>query len=116
MRATEVVLQPRQRILIESFKTLASEIGWQVLLTTHSPGFASELPTASIRFVTRADGCPVVQEGADVFGQVAETLVYLNAPGAVMRCRTCTSVLAVVVSRQEINCVDLSGLAALQAG
>lgn len=49
-------------------------------------------------------------------GQVAETLVYLSAPGAVMRCRTCTSVLAVVVSRREMNCVDLSGLAALQAG
>ncbi|PXX32339.1 MULTISPECIES: ATP-binding protein [Burkholderia] len=63
-----------QRILIDSFKTLASETGCQVLLTTHSPGFASELPTASIRFVTRADGRPVIQEGADVFGQVAETL------------------------------------------
>jgi len=63
-----------QRILIESFKTLASEAGCQVLLTTHSPGFASELPTGSIRFVTRADGRPVIREGADVFGQVAETL------------------------------------------
>lgn len=63
-----------QRILIESFKTLALEVGCQVLLTTHSPGFASELPTASIRFVTRTDGCPTIQEGADVFGQVAETL------------------------------------------
>ncbi len=48
-------------------------------------------------------------------GQVAETVVYLSALGAVMRCRTCTSVLAVVVSRQEMNCVDLSGLAALRA-
>jgi putative ATP-dependent endonuclease of OLD family len=45
------------------------------LLTTHSPGFASDLPTASIRFVTRDDAYrPVIQEGADVFGQVAETL------------------------------------------
>jgi hypothetical protein len=48
-------------------------------------------------------------------GQVAETLVYLSSPGAVMRCRACTSVLAVVVSRREMNCVDLSGLAALRA-
>lgn len=64
-----------QRILIESFKTLSSEPGCQVLLTTHSPGFASDLPTASIRFVTRDDAFrPVIQEGADVFGQVAETL------------------------------------------
>ncbi|WP_346268562.1 ATP-binding protein [Burkholderia vietnamiensis] len=63
-----------QRILIESFKTLASEIGCQMVLTTHSPGFASELPTASIRFVTRSDGRPAIQEGSDVFGQVAKTL------------------------------------------
>ncbi|CAJ2850598.1 ATP-dependent OLD family endonuclease [Burkholderia pseudomallei] len=64
-----------QRILIESFKTLALEPGCQVLLTTHSPGFASDLPTASIRFVTRDAALqPVILEGADVFGQVAETL------------------------------------------
>lgn len=64
-----------QRVLIESFKALSSEFGCQVLLTTHSPGFASDLPTASIRFVTRDEKRnPVVQEGADVFGQVAETL------------------------------------------
>lgn len=48
--------------------------------------------------------------------QVAEAVVYVRAPGTVMRCRTCTSVLAVVVRKQEMNCVDLSGLAALQAG
>ena len=47
--------------------------------------------------------------------QIAEALVYLSAPGTVMRCRTCTWVLAVVVRKQAMNCVDLSGLAALQA-
>jgi len=45
---------------------------------------------------------------------VAETVVYLQAPGAVMRCRACTAVLLVVVRRADINCVDLSGLAALE--
>lgn len=64
-----------QRILIESFKALSAEPGCQVLLTTHSPGFASDLPTASIRFVTRDAALkPVILEGVDVFGQVAETL------------------------------------------
>jgi hypothetical protein len=48
--------------------------------------------------------------------QVAEAIVYLSAPGAIMRCRSCSSVLAVVVRRQEMNCVDLQGLAALEAG
>jgi hypothetical protein len=46
--------------------------------------------------------------------QVAEAVVYVRAPGTVMRCRTCTSVLAVVVRKQEMNCVDMSGVAALQ--
>jgi Family of unknown function (DUF6510) len=44
---------------------------------------------------------------------VAETGVYLGGPGAIMRCRTCTGVLLVVVRRHELRCVDLSGLAAL---
>jgi Family of unknown function (DUF6510) len=45
---------------------------------------------------------------------VAEAVVYLQAPGAVMRCRTCGAILAVVVRRRETNCVDLLGLAALE--
>lgn len=64
-----------QKILIESFKSLAEEDDCQVILTTHSPGFASELPTESIRYVTRdATGKPRVQSGADVFGSVAAAL------------------------------------------
>lgn len=64
-----------QIILIDSFKALAAESGYQVFLTTHSPGFASELPTESIRFVTRDPaGKPRIDAGVDVFGQVAETL------------------------------------------
>ncbi|WP_086135737.1 ATP-binding protein [Methylocaldum sp. SAD2] len=64
-----------QRILIESFKSLAAEPGCQVLLTTHSPGFASELPSESIRFVTRNNnGKPRIDGGVDVFGEVAEAL------------------------------------------
>jgi len=46
-----------------------------VLLTTHSPGFAAELPTESIRFVTRDDnGNPRIDAGVDVFDQVAQAL------------------------------------------
>lgn len=65
-----------QRILIESFKSLASESGCQVILTTHSPGFAADLPNDSIRFIFRDATTkePVIQAGADVFGAVAETL------------------------------------------
>lgn len=64
-----------QKILIESFKSLANEPGCQMVLTTHSPGFASELPADSIRFVTRdLGGNPIVEAGVDVFGKVADTL------------------------------------------
>jgi Family of unknown function (DUF6510) len=45
--------------------------------------------------------------------QVAELVVYLEAPGTVARCRTCDSVLMVVVEKRGIKCVDLRGLASL---
>jgi len=45
---------------------------------------------------------------------VAETVVYLQAPGTVVRCRACMAVLMVVVRRADMNCVDLLGLAALE--
>lgn len=64
-----------QRILIDSFKSLSEEEGCKIFLTTHSPGFASELPSESIRFVSRDEhGEPIVEAGADVFGTVAESL------------------------------------------
>ena len=65
-----------QRILIDSFKALSEEPGCQVLLTTHSPGFASSLPQESIRFVSRDAETKKsqIQSGIDVFGQVADAL------------------------------------------
>lgn len=48
-------------------------------------------------------------------GQLAETVVYLRAPGTVVRCRSCGSVLMVLVEVRGIACVDLSGLADLDA-
>jgi hypothetical protein len=46
-------------------------------------------------------------------GPLAETLVYLRAPGTVVRCRTCTSVVMVLATVREVTCVDLRGLAEL---
>jgi Family of unknown function (DUF6510) len=48
-------------------------------------------------------------------GPVAQTVVYLRAPGTVARCRNCLSVLMVFVKVRDVNCVDLLGLAALEA-
>ena len=44
---------------------------------------------------------------------VAELAVYLTELGAVVRCRSCESVLMVFVSVRGITCVDLMGLASL---
>ncbi len=64
-----------QRILIESFKTLSAEPGCQVILSTHSPGFAAELVADGIRFVTRDEmGNPLIEAGVDVFERVAGAL------------------------------------------
>jgi Family of unknown function (DUF6510) len=46
--------------------------------------------------------------------QVAELVVYLEAPGTVARCRTCDSVLLVIVEARGVKCVDLRGLAAVE--
>jgi hypothetical protein len=48
-------------------------------------------------------------------GPVARAVVYLDAPGTVVRCRTCSNVLMVFARIHERCCVDLGGLAALEA-
>jgi hypothetical protein len=47
-------------------------------------------------------------------GQVAEFEVYLRAPGAVARCRSCSGVLMVLVTVRGITSVDLRGLASFE--
>ena len=64
-----------QKILIDSFKSLSDESGCQVILTTHSPGLASELPAESIRFIDRnSSDQPIIESGIDVFDKAAKTL------------------------------------------
>nr|WP_299338386.1 ATP-binding protein [Allomuricauda sp.] len=64
-----------QKVLIESFKSLANESDCQIILTTHSPGLASELPINSLRFVSRNDSNSLTIEfGEDVFPKIAKTL------------------------------------------
>ena len=46
---------------------------------------------------------------------MGEFVVYLRAPGTVARCRTCGSVVMVVVQARGVSCVDLRGLARLDA-
>jgi hypothetical protein len=65
--------------------------------------FGAEMTTAT----GRCDHCGAV-------AQVAELVVYLQAPGAVARCRTCESIVMVIVEVRGTKCVDLRGLAALE--
>lgn len=48
-------------------------------------------------------------------GQVAELTVYLRGPGTVVRCRSCQGIVMVLVEARGVTCVDLMGLAALDA-
>ncbi len=65
--------------------------------------FAADMTSAAATCAT----CGAIQ-------RVAETTVYLRAPGTVVRCRSCTSVLMVISRVRGLNCIDLSGLQALQ--
>lgn len=64
-----------QKILQQSFTELANESNCQVILTTHSPGFASDLPMDGIRYVTlNEDAEHEIQSGVDVLNEVADAL------------------------------------------
>lgn len=65
-----------QRVLLNAFLDLSALPGCQVLLTTHSPGLAADLPADSIRFISSnsLDDTPTLKAGADVFEEVASVL------------------------------------------
>lgn len=64
-----------QRILIDSFKKLSKSEQCQVILTTHSPGLAQELPIESLRFIDRNEnGEPIVKSGTNILPSIVETL------------------------------------------
>jgi len=72
----ETSLHPNyQTLIIQSFHELSQSEHCQVILTTHSPNLAKELPVNSIRFISRdVDNNPVVKTGPDVMEEVASTL------------------------------------------
>jgi pimeloyl-ACP methyl ester carboxylesterase len=64
-------------------------------------------------FGTEMTGAGSVCASCGARRPVAELTVYLRAPGTVVRCRSCDSVLMVFVEAYGRACVDLQGLAAL---
>jgi uncharacterized protein DUF6510 len=76
------------------------------------------------------DGNAIAGELYDVFGaemttvtgvcascgarhQLGEQRVYVRGPGTVVRCKSCTSIVLVLVEIRGYTCVDLRGLAAI---
>jgi hypothetical protein len=53
--------------------------------------------------------------GCGAKAQIAELAVYTRAPGTVARCRRCDHLLIVLVTIRGHTCVDLRGLAELDA-
>lgn len=65
--------------------------------------FGTEMTTASGVCATCGAQAPL-----------AEFVVYVRVPGTIVRCRSCESVLMVLVEIRGITCVDLRGVASLE--
>lgn len=65
-----------QRILVDSFRELSQSENCQVLLTTHSPNLAKELPLDSLCYVSKTDeGMMQIERGTDdVFAKISKAL------------------------------------------
>jgi energy-coupling factor transporter ATP-binding protein EcfA2 len=64
-----------QRLLLDSLQAIAEEPNCQVILTTHSPGLAADLPKDAIRFIHRTEtGSPCIEAGTPIFETVARAL------------------------------------------
>jgi Family of unknown function (DUF6510) len=66
-------------------------------------------------FEEEMTGAMVTCATCGTIAAVAETVVYPCLPGAVVRCRTCSGLLMVITQIHGVNCVDLEGIAALNA-
>lgn len=56
----------------------------------------------------------VVCKACGASGPVAEAVVYLRAPGTVVRCRSCSSVLLRIVRGSGRTWIDLGGVQTLE--
>ena len=65
-----------QKMIIKSLLTLSNDENTQVIMTTHVPSVAAQIPTESVRLVENNDyGKPIVHVGADnIYQKVIDTL------------------------------------------
>ena len=79
-------------------------------MTTHVDGNAIAGTLMEIFAVDMTDSRGQCANCADV-APLADTRVYLQAPGVVVRCRSCDAVLATIVEEGEHRRINLQGLA-----
>lgn len=93
-----------QRILINSFKQLSNSNNCQIVLTTHSPELAKELPTEGLRFLDRNEsGRPVVKTGIDILSDIADTLGVLPSVNENIQLVLCVEGPTDVVAFKAMN-------------
>lgn len=94
-----------QKILITSFLELSKSDNAQVILTTHSPNLAKELPTDTIRFVDRDDeNSPVIKNGDDrVLSKIADILGLFSTPNKNIRLLICVEGPTDVVALKALS-------------
>lgn len=64
-----------QRLMIDSLLELSKTQGHQVILTTHSPSLATELPVDSLRFISRnEEGLPIIEGGEHILSKITQAL------------------------------------------
>lgn len=65
-----------QKMLIDAFEDLSNLVGCQVFLTTHNPMLARRFTQASLRYVTRQNGQPVIHDGRadETLSEITDTL------------------------------------------
>jgi len=70
-----------QEMLIKAFIDLANSGDTQILLTTHTPALAAQLPLESLRYIENVNNVRTIQNGSDeVFEKIAEALGILPDP------------------------------------
>ena len=66
-----------QKMIVNTFREMTEKNGCQVIITTHVPGLAGQLPLKSLRYITNSEGYPEVAYGdhdEEMLKRIADTL------------------------------------------
>jgi len=94
-----------QRILVDSFRQLSLSEHCQVLLTTHSPNLAQELPLDSLRYVSKDEnGNMKIESGTDdVFERISDALGIFAADRTNVQVALCVEGPTDVEAMKQLN-------------